>query len=206
MQMKFILWWWLSRNEICQMQHCIALLYFGLLRAGEVRMIQVEDVMMTDNEQIKRLHINFAYPWKRCNTGMDYYFPVDFLPVFKTYISEISQASVKQGRLQFLKNWSAKGKHRLQNTGKHTINKLHKVAFEILKLRPDDYGSHLWQSTAATVLADAGVSKVKIKRPGQWASNTMVEGYIANSNHCAWNALTASYLKVRGKRKRWGRK
>ena len=136
---------------------------------------------MTGNEKLKRIHINFAYPQKRCNIGMDYYVPVDFLPVFKRYIIEICQASVKQGRLQFLKNWSTKGKRRVQNTGKHTINKLHKVVCEILKLRPDDYGSHSWHCTEATVLADAGASKVNLKRHGQWTSDAVVKGYIANS-------------------------
>ena len=48
----------------------IALLYFGLLCAGEVRMIKVKDVVVTDNEKLKRIHVNFVYPRKRRNTGM----------------------------------------------------------------------------------------------------------------------------------------
>ena len=106
----------------------IALLCFGLLCAGEVRMIQVKDVKVIENEKIKRIHVNFAFAQKRRKSGMDYYVPIDFLPIFKRYESEICQASVKQGRVQFLKNWSVKGKRCVQNTGKHTINKLHKVA------------------------------------------------------------------------------
>ena len=34
----------------------MALLNFGLLSAGEVRMIEVEDVTVTDNEKLKRIH------------------------------------------------------------------------------------------------------------------------------------------------------
>ena len=77
----------------------IALLYFGLLHTGEVRMMEVKDVKVMDNEKLKRIHINFAYPQKRRNAGMDYYVPVDFFPVFKRYLIEICQASMKQGRL-----------------------------------------------------------------------------------------------------------
>ena len=77
----------------------IELLYFGLLHTGEVRMMEVKDVKVMDNEKLKRIHINFAYPQKRRNAGMDYYVPVDFFPVFKRYLIEICQASMKQGRL-----------------------------------------------------------------------------------------------------------
>ena len=79
----------------------IALLYFGLLCAGEVRIIEVKDVIVIDNEKLKRIHVNFVYPQKRHNIGMDYYVPDDFLPVFKKHISEICQPIVKQGHLQF---------------------------------------------------------------------------------------------------------
>ena len=136
----------------------IALLYFDLLRAGEVRMIEVKDVKVTDNEKMKRIRIIFDYSRKRRNTGMDYYVPVDFLPVLKRNVSEIFQASVKQGRVQFLKNWSANGKRRVQNTGKHTINKLQKVACEILKLRPNDYGA-----THGAVLQSSVSEHVKMR-------------------------------------------
>ena len=112
---------------------------------------------------------------------MDYYVPVDLLPVFKRYINEIYQGGVKQGCLQFLKNWFTKGKRPVQNTVKYIINKLHKVACEILKLCPGDYGSLSWRGTAATVLADVGISKVNLKRHGQWASDAVFEGDIANS-------------------------
>ena len=76
----------------------------------------------------------------------------------------------------------------MQNTGKNTINKLHKVTCEILKL-PDDYGSHSWRHTTATVQADAGASKGNSKRYRQWASNVVVEDYIANSKPLCMECL-----------------
>ena len=89
--------------------------------------------------------------------------------------------SVSSGKVQFLKNWNNKGKRRIQNTGKHTVNKLHKVACEILK-RPDiGYTSHTWRWFAATNLADAGVSFINLKRHGQCISDSVVEYYIVNT-------------------------
>ena len=68
-------------------------------------MIKVKDITVTDNKKLKKIYVNFGYPQKRRNTGMGCYVPVDFLPVFKRYISEICQANMKYGCLQFLKNW-----------------------------------------------------------------------------------------------------
>ena len=56
----------------------IAQLYFGLSWAVEVRMIQVKDMKVIDNAKIQRIHINFSYPQKRRNTGMDYFVPILF--------------------------------------------------------------------------------------------------------------------------------
>ena len=89
--------------------------------------------------------------------------------------------SVRSGKVQFLKNWNNKGKRCIQNTGKHTVNKLHKVTYEILKRCDTGYTSHTWHRSAATNLADTGVSFINLKRQGQWISDSVVESYIANS-------------------------
>ena len=79
------------------------------------------------------------------------------------------------------KNWKNKGKRRIQNTGKHTVNKLHKVACELLKCPETGYTSHTWRWSAATNLANAGVSFIHLKYHRQWISCSVVEGYTANS-------------------------
>ena len=61
------------------------------------------------------------------------------------------------------------------------INMLHKVACKILKKSPNPYTSHTWRWSAATKLADAGVSFINIKWHGQWLSDSVDKGYIANS-------------------------
>jgi len=45
----------------------------------------------------------------------------------------------------------------------------------------DGYTGHCLRRSAATNLADRGVSFVNLKRHGQWKSDSVVEGYIANS-------------------------
>ena len=60
-------------------------------------MIQVKDVKVMDNAKITRIHVNFPYPQKQCNTGMDYFVPINSLPIFKRYVSEICSPSVEQG-------------------------------------------------------------------------------------------------------------
>ena len=55
------------------------------------------------------------------------------------------------------------------------------MACNILKKSSANYTSHTWRRSAATNLADANVSLINLKRHGQWVSDSVVEGYIANS-------------------------
>ena len=82
------------------------------------------------------------------------------------------------GNLQFLKNWNKIGRRRVQNTGKNNINMLHA---KILNRNKKGYSSHRWWQSAATNLADAGLSLNNLKRHRQWVSDRVVDGYIANS-------------------------
>ena len=56
-----------------------------------------------------------------------------YYPVYDCYMKELCTMIVKAGKVQFLKNWNEKGKRRVQNTGKGVVNKLHNIAFKILK-------------------------------------------------------------------------
>jgi len=55
------------------------------------------------------------------------------------------------------------------------------TACEVLHKDPVGYTVHAFRRSAATNLADAGVSFVNLKRHGQWKSDSVAEGYIANS-------------------------
>ena len=82
---------------------------------------------------------------------------------------------------QILKNWNGRAKCRIQNMGRINLNILQEAACSILKKSKNGYTSHCWRWSAATNLADAGVSFINFKRHGQWVSDSVVEGYIANS-------------------------
>jgi len=56
-----------------------------------------------------------------------------------------------------------------------------KIACDILGLDHAGYTTHCFCRSAATNLADAGVSFVNLKRHGQWKSDSVAESYIANS-------------------------
>ena len=82
---------------------------------------------------------------------------------------------------QLLKKWNGRTKHRIQNMGRNNLNILQETACSKLKKSKNGYTSHCWRRSAATNLADAGVLFINLKRHGQWVSDSVVEGYIANS-------------------------
>ena len=108
-------------------------------------------------------------------------FLCSFVPLFRNYMRQIYLKTIESGKLQFLKNWNICGKCHIQNIGKHTIAKLQVSACNILNKSDNNYTSHTWRRSEATNLADAGVSLINLKRHGQWFSDSIVEGYIANS-------------------------
>ena len=125
--------------------------------------------------------VSFTHDRKRRNPGFSFNVPILYWEMFEIYQGQISKKAVDSGKKQYLKNWNVKGKTRIQNMGKNAVNKLHGIACGILNKDPKPYTSHTWRRSAATNLADAGVSFLNLKRHGQWISDSVVEGYIANS-------------------------
>ena len=125
--------------------------------------------------------VSFAHDQKQRNAGFSFNVPVNYWDMFKIYEGQISKKAVASGKKQYLKNWNVKSKDRIQNMGKNAVNTLHGIACGILNKDPKPYTSHTWRRSAATNLADAGVSFLNLKRHGQWISDSVVEGYIANS-------------------------
>ena len=64
---------------------------------------------------------------------------------------------------------------------RESCENLHKNVCKILKIFPENYTTHCWRRSAATNLADLGVSFINLKQHNQWKSDAVVEGYIANS-------------------------
>ena len=79
----------------------ISLLYFELLRATEVKMIQIDDVKAEDIGSQKVIEVMFKHEHKQRNKGFQYYFPSKFFPMFGRYLEEIYKDTVAAGDLQF---------------------------------------------------------------------------------------------------------
>ena len=144
-------------------------------------MIEVDDVLVEKRGLHNIIEVTFKHERKRRNEGFMYYVPSKFAPMFSRYIGELCQDTVEKGNVQFLKNWNKICKSCVQNTGKNNVNLLHHAGCKILKKPHKGYSSHCWRRSAATNLADAGVPLINLKRHGQWQSDRVVEGYIANS-------------------------
>jgi hypothetical protein len=69
-----------------------------------------------------------------------------------------------------------------QAAGKQKIANLPKEIATFLGLpNPLSYTGHCLRATSATLLADAGISMMNLKRHGGWKSDTVVEGYLRES-------------------------
>ena len=154
----------------------ISLMYYGLLRAVDVLNVVVSDVQV---EKGKTIYISFKHQRKRKNPGFSFHIPMIYSPLFHRYQSELNPYSKKDSR--YLKNFNDRTKLRAQNAGRGAIPRWITRMCEILGIPKDGYTTHAFRRSAATNLADSGVSFVNLKRHGQWASDSVVEGYIANS-------------------------
>ena len=121
--------------------------------------------------------IKFEHARKRVNPGFTYHVPSRYYTLFSKYFNTFTP--FPKGR--YLKNGNKHGKNRYQQTGKHTVEQFVKGCCAILNKSPSGYTSHAFRRSAATNLADNGVSFVNLKRHGQWKSDAVVKGYIANS-------------------------
>jgi integrase len=67
--------------------------------------------------------------------------------------------------------------------GKNTLASYPKLVAEFLGLEnSEQYTGHCLRRTGATILADRGVSKITLKRAGRWTSDSVCDGYIAESS------------------------
>lgn len=75
-----------------------------------------------------------------------------------------------------------KGHCTRQFIGKNKIAQIPQEIAAFLKLPcPESYTGHCFRRTSATLLADSGATITTLKRHGGWKSDTVAEGYIAES-------------------------
>ena len=153
-----------------------SLMYYGLLRMVDVMNVTVEDVRIVKGE---RVSVKFEHERKRKNPGFSFFIPLIYSPMFERYKSQLNPYAKKNSR--FLKNFNDRTKIRNQNAGRNAVSRWITRICQILGVPKEGYTTHAFRRSAATNLADSGVSFVNLKRHGQWASDSVVEGYIANS-------------------------
>ena len=154
----------------------VALMYYGLLRSVDVLNVEVSDVEVVKG---KTVYISFEHKRKRRNPGFAFHIPLIYSPVFHRYTSELNPYAKKDSR--YLKNFNDKTRIRTQNAGRGAVSRWISRMCDILGVSKTGYTTHAFRRSAATNLADSGVSFVNLKRHGQWSSDSVVEGYIANS-------------------------
>jgi len=145
----------------------VSILYFGLLRCCDATKLELDDVTI---EETGRVVINFEHARKRINHGFKFYVPAVYGDLFKTYASQLKKE--QNGQTRFLKNWNIKSQTRVQNTGRDKVKKAIKDFCKLLGISDEEYTSHGFRRSAATNLADAGVTLVNLKRHGQWSADS----------------------------------
>ena len=122
--------------------------------------------------------VEYVYPTKTRLDGFAYKMPPYLKKSFVKYSEQITLNPPSQ---RFLANWNKMGKKRAQNSGINTVRAWAKLAATMLKKPADGYTTHSFRRSAATALADSGVSITNLKRHGRWKSDAVAEGYIDNS-------------------------
>ena len=151
-------------------------MYYGLLRVCDSTKIQKADVSHQDNG---RIVIKFEHARKRRNPGFTYHVPSLYAELFKRYEADLPVHLSPEE--QYLRLYVKKDKERSKEVSSYMSKSFVKTACDILGVDPTGYTTHCFRRSAATNLADAGVSFVNLKRHGQWKSDSVAESYIANS-------------------------
>ena len=154
----------------------ISLMYYGLLRVCDSLKIQKKDVSHQSNG---RVVIKFEHARKRRNAGFTYHVPSLYSDLFKKYENQLPKYMTEEDL--YLRVWIKKDQERSKIVKKWTTERFVVRACSILGIDSTGYTSHCFRRSAATNLADAGVSFINLKRHGQWKSDSVAEQYIANS-------------------------
>lgn len=161
-------------------------LSFGLaggLQKNELTYLTWEDIVEFD--EFLRIRIQSS---KTDKGGQGWWFSVehhecselDPLLYFQKYKDALKfNPSLLTGRI-----WKQcrKGRWIQQVRGEHYFGKLCKRIAEFLQLENvEQYTSHCIRRTAATLMANAGVSSINLKRFGRWKSESVAMGYLEDS-------------------------
>ena len=157
----------------------VALAYFGLLRKEEILGICIKDVRLDLSENIE---VDYPYPSKRNPKGFSFTLPGWLKPTLQKYIDQLPDDMPTTNR--FLRNWSNRkdGKGRVQNFGEGGITDTVKACAIWLGKDPKNFTPHSFRRSAATALANSGISVVGLTHAGRWKSTNVAQEYIADTD------------------------
>ena len=134
---------------------------------------------MNDN-----VEIDFSHPTKRTARGFSFTIPSWLKPMFEKYVDQLDLS--KGDTTRFLKNYKKGvkcGKPHIQPTGINKIRNLaHKCACWIhgedyvVKMKKK-FTTHSFRRSAATALAETGISVVRLCHSGRWGSIVTAQEY-----------------------------
>lgn len=151
---------------------------FGGMRKSEIAALAPEDI--TDNGtqlEVKIRNGKTGDRWFIITPSADA--ARDVVRLYRKYLALRPKGGAPVGRF-FLRYF--KGRCTVQPIGKNKIGEIPGVVATYLKLAdPRKYTSHAMRRTGATLLADEGVDLLTLKRFGAWKSDSVAQGYVANS-------------------------
>ena len=160
----------------------IILMYSGLLRQSEVHAIEVKDVKV--DRRAKSVAVDFKHETKFRSRGFGFMVPKQAFPWFDSYIRQLAKSKnskVPLGKTQFLKNFNKTTKRRYQNMGRDRHNTILRRIEAFLGLEEKSLTAHCYRRSAATELANSGISLLGLKRAGRWRTLQSAEEYLEHS-------------------------
>lgn len=150
---------------------------FGALRSSEVVQLTWEDVTYLNGDLFVKVNraknggqSSFLIPRK---IG-DY----EVGPDWKTYVDKVPH---KKSRIWFTPN-RVRDAYSDQFVGRNSIGGYASEIAEFLqKENASEFTGHAFRRTSATILADLGATILDLKRHGSWKSDSVAEGYVAQS-------------------------
>ena len=142
---------------------------YGLLRSWETMTLQVKDILNGLDKTLPGDSFDVEYPYTTKTQKEGFYFeiPAKYRCFFQAYRLQLSEGCDQTSR--FLKNRHVRSKTRHQNLGIKKIRGWANMFAKLLNLPFSvDYSSHSFRRTGATILADAGIDMINLKRMGRW--------------------------------------
>ena len=122
----------------------------------------------------------FDKPTKRRNEGFMHKVPGWMKGTFQLCMSQLDKCRDDNSR--FMSNMNDKRRTRTQNMGEHALSKMAKELAVRLGKDPKNYTAKSFRRSAATQLAEAGMSVVGLQMAGNWKSTTTALEHMEHSN------------------------